>query len=353
MLDCNNRIVLRYLTEKKFRFLRHGLFLIGLLILFANANTNAQFLGNYKTYFSLALWTVFVAMFYINMYVLIPQFFFRGKYEIYTVLLILLVTASLLVVMQIAIYIFSIHIPAIERQRTNTMSFVSGLFICVPIILTTTTFKLFKRWIEDNKRISDLKNLALTTELNALKNQIQPHFLFNMLNNVKALIRKNPSMATEVIIKLSDFLRYQLYENDADKTLLKSEINFIFNFLKLEEIRRDNLKTSLSCAAELEKQSIFLPPHLFTAFIENAIKHSVNIHNENTFIAIHFTQTDGQLCFECENSSDPNFSTTNPKYGGLGLVNAKRRLDLLYGNNYELNISKKDLLYQVKLKIPL
>ena len=94
MLDCNNRIVLRYLTEKKFRFLRHGLFLIGLLILFANANTNAQFLGNYKTYFSLALWTVFVAMFYINMYVLIPQFFFRGKYEIYTILLILLVTAT-------------------------------------------------------------------------------------------------------------------------------------------------------------------------------------------------------------------------------------------------------------------
>ncbi|ULT24316.1 histidine kinase [Sphingobacterium sp. E70] len=210
----------------------------------------------------MALWTVFVAMFYINMYVLIPQYFFKGKYEIYILLLILLVTASLLVVMQIAIYIFSIHIPAIERQRTNTMGFVSGLFICIPIILTTTTFKLFKRWIEDNKRISDLKNLALTTELNALKNQIQPHFLFNMLNNVKALIRKDPSMATEVIIKLSDFLRYQLYENDTDKTLLKSEINFIFNFLKLEEIRRDNLRTSLSCAAELEKQSIFLPPHL-------------------------------------------------------------------------------------------
>ncbi|MDR2274726.1 MAG: histidine kinase [Sphingobacterium sp.] len=353
MQDCDNRIVLRYLTEKKTRFLRHALFLIGLLILFANANTNNQFLGNYRTYFSLALWTVFVAMFYINMYVLIPQYFFKGKYEVYIVLLILLVTASLLVVMQIALYIFSIHIPTIERQRTNTMGFVSGLFICVPIILTTTTFKLFKRWLEDNKRISDLKNLALTTELNALKNQIQPHFLFNMLNNVKALIRKDPNMATEVILKLSDFLRYQLYENDDDKTLLKSEINFIFNFLKLEEIRRDNLKTSLSCAGELENRSIFLPPHLFTAFIENAIKHSISLDNKNTFIAIRFTHIDGQLCFECENSTDPNLSKTHHQYGGLGLVNAKRRLDLLYTDNYELSIAKSDLLYHVKLKIPL
>ncbi|MNI58824.1 Sensor histidine kinase YehU [compost metagenome] len=160
-------------------------------------------------------------------------------------------------------------------------------------------------------------------------------------------------MATEVIIKLSDFLRYQLYENDTDKTLLKSEINFIFNFLKLEEIRRDNLITSLSCTAELEKQSIFLPPHLFTAFIENAIKHSVSLRDEQTFIAIHFTQTDEQLCFECENSIDPDLSNTRSKYGGLGLVNVKRRLDLLYEGNYELTISKNDLLYQVKLKIPL
>ncbi len=93
------------------------------------------------------------------------------------------------------------------------MGLIAALFICLPIILTTTTFKLFKRWLEDNKRISELKNLALTTELISLKNQIQPHFLFNMLNNVKALIRKDPIMATEVIIKLSDFLRYQLYEN--------------------------------------------------------------------------------------------------------------------------------------------
>lgn len=353
MQDFNNRIILRHLTEEKFKLLRHGLFLIGLLILLLNENSHSQFAGQYRVYFCLTLWVVFVAMFYINMYILVPRYFFKGKYEVYILSLILLVTASLLIIEQISIYLFNIHLPKIETQRINSMSFVSGLFTCIPIILTATTFKLFKRWIEDNKRISDLKNLALITELNALKNQIQPHFLFNMLNNVKALIRKDTAMATEVIIKLSDFLRYQLYENETDKTLLKPEINFILNFLKLEEIRRDNLRTSLSYSVELEKQAIFVPPHLFTVFIENAIKHSVNVHGKNTYIAIQFTMADGQLFFECENSHEASLSNIPLKYCGLGLVNAKRRLDLLYADDYELNILQNDHLYQVKLKIPL
>jgi LytS/YehU family sensor histidine kinase len=160
-------------------------------------------------------------------------------------------------------------------------------------------------------------------------------------------------MATEVIMKLSDFLRYQLYENNDDKTLLKSEINFISNFLKLEEIRRDNLKTRISCPIELEKKGVFLPPHLFTAFVENAIKHSLSAGDADTFITIHFSETDQQLCFECENSKDPDNSFVRSKYSGLGLANAKRRLDLLYRNDYELSVSTTETLYSVKLTIPL
>ncbi len=185
MQDFNNSVVLRYFTENKFRPLRHVFFLIGLLLLFANANSSSHFQGSYRFYFSIILWFVFVCMFYANMYVLIPKFFFKAKYELYVLALILLVTASLLVVMYIANYIYSIHIPAIKKPESDSMGLIAALFICIPIILTTTTFKLFKRWLEDNKRISELKNLALTTELISLKNQIQPHFLFNMLNNVR------------------------------------------------------------------------------------------------------------------------------------------------------------------------
>ncbi len=353
MQDFNNSFVLRLFTENKFRVLRHVLFLIGLFLLFANANSNSQFQGDYKFYFSIILWIVFVCMFYVNMYMLIPKLFFKGRYEVYTLGLVLLVIASLLVVKYIADYIYLIHIPTIKKPESNSMGLVAALFIVIPIILTTTTFKLFKRWIEDNKRISDLKNLALTTELISLKSQIQPHFLFNMLNNVKALIRKDPNMATEVIIKLSDFLRYQLYENNDERTLLNSEINFISNFLKLEEIRRDRLTTMIICSPQLEKKSIFLPPHLFTAFVENAIKHSLSVNDEPTLITIRFFEIDHRLCFECENSTDPHISVMQSKYSGLGLANAKRRLDLLYKDDYQLTVTKEKTLYNVKLNIPL
>lgn len=351
--DDNNGIIIRYLTEKKFRCLRHGIFLLGLFLLFINSNMHVEFPTPYKTYFSFAIWAVFVCMFYVNMYVLIPRYFFRGKYEMYILLLVLLVSTSLMVASQIANCIHLLHAPSYKKVTPQTMSFVNGILICIPIILTTTTLKLFNRWILDNKRISELKNLAFTTELASLKNQIQPHFLFNMLNNVKALIRKNPEMATEVILKLSDFLRYQLYENDNDKTLLQSEINFISNFLKLEEIRRDHLVTRLYCEPELAKKNIFLPPHLFTAFIENAIKHSLCATENKVYIHISFTTTEQQLCFECKNSKDPNLADTKSKYGGLGLTNAKRRLELLYPNNYYLDIVNTDTEYLVKLNIPL
>lgn len=353
MQDFNNGIIIRYLTEKKYRVLRHSVFIVGLLFLFSNSNMKTELTNPYKTYLQLSIWVVFVCMFYINMYVLIPHFFFKGRYEIYILLLILLVTASLLIVMQVSNYMHFITKTNLQEDAQQHMNFFNGILVSIPIILTTTTLKLFNRWIIDNKRISELKNLALTTELMSLKSQIQPHFLFNMLNNVKALIRKDPAMATEVIIKLSDFLRYQLYENDNDKTFLLAEINFITNFLKLEEIRRDRLITTIQCEPELVKKNIILPPHIFTAFIENAIKYSLSANEGTSFISISFIASDGQLHFECRNSKDP-YLTLNPnkKYSGLGLTNTKRRLELLYQDNFHLDITAEETEYIVKLTIP-
>lgn len=354
MQDFKNGIIIRYLTEKKYRVLRHSVFVVGLLLLFFNSDMKTELSDPYKTYLHLSVWIVFVCMFYINMYLLIPRFFFKGRYEIYIILLILLVIGSLLIVMYVSNYMHVITAANLKVDKRQNMNFFNGILVSIPIILTTTTLKLFNRWIKDNKRISELKNLALTTELTSLRNQIQPHFLFNMLNNVKALIRKDPEMATEVIIKLSDFLRYQLYENDNDKTLLTVEINFITNFLKLEEIRRDHLKTTIQCEPELVKKNIFLPPHIFTAFIENAIKYSLSATEATSFIHISFMASDGQLHFECRNSKDPKLALNpNKKYSGLGLTNTKRRLELLYQDDYQLNITVQETEYSVKLTIPI
>ncbi|WP_326984049.1 histidine kinase [Chryseobacterium sp. MYb264] len=242
-----------------------------------------------------------------------------------------------------------INIPN-ERERGGLYE---GILMCIPIILTTTTIKLLQKWIKDNQRITELSNLTLRMELNELRNQINPHFLFNMLNNVKALIRTNPEKATTVIMKLSEFLRYQLYENGEEKTLLTSEIDFLSNFINLEKIRREDL--SVDIYVNIDKRtlnSIFIPPNLFTTFVENAVKHSVDFDADENYIKINFKMENEKLYFECINSKNSKYLVSDKKSSGLGLINIKRRLELLYQNTYELDIISTDKEYFVTLMIP-
>lgn len=349
-LETNN--VIRYIIDDRYRLLRHVSFLLGLLILFYSSNFTHEFSGVYKYYFLFSVWTIFIVMFYVNMYVLVPVFFFRSRYLLYFLLLLGLVFLCLSFTSYLGDTYFDAHKingNALEFRRVRGL--FDGIIISIPIILLTTTVKLFQMWLKDRERISDLKNLTLTMELNELKNQINPHFLFNMLNNVKALIRKDPIKATEVLLKLSDFLRYQLYENNDEKTSLLSEIAFIHNFLNLEEIRRDKFTIKLSYD-QPALTGILLPPNLFTTFIENAVKHSTDNDGKETYIEISIKLSDTGIHFTCVNSFSPDSTDINREYGGLGLNNIKRRLDLLYQDNYVLDIIPEDDRYTINLIIP-
>jgi LytS/YehU family sensor histidine kinase len=242
--------------------------------------------------------------------------------------------------------------PMIHRHH-DVKGLYEGTIILIPIVLVTTMIKLFQRWTRDNERINELKNVTLTMELNELRNQINPHFLFNMLNGIKALVRSDPEKATMIIMKLSEFLRYQLYENNEEKTLLKSELDFLSNFLDLEKIRRDNLLVSVVCNTDHKiLNSVFLPPNLFTTFVENAVKHSVNISQTGSYVAVKIDIEHNRLHFNCINSKDPDYKPLD-KNSGLGLANIKRRLDLLYGDDYTLDIQSSDIKYEITLTIPL
>jgi LytS/YehU family sensor histidine kinase len=230
----------------------------------------------------------------------------------------------------------------------------AGTGVSIAIILVTTMMKLFGQWIKDKERITELNNLTLRMELNELRNQINPHFLFNMLNNVKALIRIDPEKATIVIMKLSDILRYQLYENGEAKTSLQSELDFLSNLAELEKIRRDKLSITLDAAIPPGRlKNIFLPPNLFTTFLENAIKYSVDMTEEQEYIRINISVNDGNLYFTCLNSKGPDIWPADRKNSGLGLANIKRRLELLYKDDFMLKISSTNETYFVDLMIPL
>lgn len=345
--------VISFLVEDRYRIHRHVFFTVGLLFLFyiSSFNNDQEEVGRFSRI--VLVYIVFLCMFYTNIYLLVPRLFFKAKYLLYLLCLIAVVLTGINILSFILINFFEIP-EEIKRAHRPIKNMFDGIMISIPIIMVTTTVKLLQQWVKDNERISELKNLTLNMELNELKNQINPHFLFNMLNNVKALIRKDPEKATTIIIKLSEFLRYQLYENNEDQTSINSEINFISNFLNLEKIRRDNFKFDIEFESEQRKFfHVFIPPNLFTTFVENAVKHSSFITDKEVFIRIILKIENNKLHFICINSKPVENLNQNKEYSGLGLVNIRRRLELLYEDKHSLQIESTDELYKIKLIIPL
>ncbi|MGR3857038.1 sensor histidine kinase [Chryseobacterium indologenes] len=345
--------VIDFLVEAKYGFRRHLLFLIFFFFLLYSARFWHWYSGIYQYYVLFFVYVILIAMVYINIYVLVPRFFFKTKYVTYLVLLVLMGVVGLnFIGYGFKTFFEEFRVKNILRENEKG-GIYEGVLMCIPIIMTTTTIKLLQKWISDNKRINELSNLTLNMELNELRNQINPHFLFNMLNNVKALIRTDPAKASVVIVKLSEFLRYQLYENSEEKTLLTSEIDFLSNFLNLEKIRRDNF--SFDIRVNIDHRiisSTFIPPNLFTTFVENAVKHSVDLSGRESCVKIEININNRLLYFRCVNSRSAGYLPADKRSSGLGLANITRRLELLYNDTFDLKIESDDTEYSVNLKIP-
>jgi sensor histidine kinase YesM len=350
--EVKHKQVIKFLVEDRYHWARHGALLLGFGALIFVSGFPNQFSGVYKYYSLFSAYGLFILMFYINLYVLVPTFFFKARYVIYLLLVIMLVLSGLTTLGYILDTYLEPHRIGIRVPRYNRYE---GIMISVPIILVTTMIKLLQRWTKDNERMVELSNITLNMELNELRNQINPHFLFNMLNNVKALIRTDPEKATTVIMKLSEFLRYQLYENTEEKTPLVAELNFLSNFLNLEKIRRDNLSIHIDSKPDARTMgTVLVPPNLFTTFVENAVKHSVDISDGEAWIRISIAIENRHLHFTCSNSTGDLLPVpTDKKNSGLGLANIKRRLELLYPGNHSLKINSTEKEYTVNLTIPL
>jgi len=352
--EVRNSWIIRFIIDSDYRILRHFVLLSGILAVIAFSRAITDYPSPYNYYRLVCIYGSIITMSYINMYFLVPRFFFKGRYLLYILLLLALVVAWLMII-GVLLSAYSPEYIVVRHQHDNQLrGYYEGTIILMPIILVTTMIKLFQRWTIDTERINELNNITLTMELNELRNQINPHFLFNMLNGIKALVRTDVDKASTVILQLSEFLRYQLYENNEVKIPLKSEIDFLSNFLELEKIRRDNLSVTLSCTIDPSViNNMLLPPSLFTIFVENAVKHSINISGAQSDITIRI-ETDGtMLCFYCYNSIDPDYiPSVDKKKGGLGLLNIKRRLDLLYGKAHTLTLAHTKSAYNVTLKIP-
>jgi len=185
-------------------------------------------------------------------------------------------------------------------------------------------------------------------ELKFLRNQTNPHFLLNTLNNIYALARKKSDNTAEVVMRLSEMLRFMLYESDGKFILLSDEIKLVENYLELEMIRYNN-RLSLSFNKQVDDECYKITPLLLLPFVENAFKHGISETRFESFIYIDLSVKSGQLAFSVENTKD--YSQENNKKN-IGLINAKRQLELLY-KDYVLDVKENGDTFTVSLSINL
>ncbi len=231
----------------------------------------------------------------------------------------------------------------------------SALPSCAASITLGLSIKLSKNWLEAQKKQQELQKEKLETELKFLKSQFNPHFLFNTINSIFVLINKNTEMASESLVKFSGLLRYQLYECNADVIPLKNELSYIKSFIELESLRQNN-DFHLEETYPEHTNNLLIAPFVLIPFIENAFKHVTEDEHQNKWMHIQIQIQDKKLVFNVSNSSRHNMNGSlinDTIYKGLGLKNVRRRLDLLYSDNYQLHITKLKDSYAVTLEVNL
>ncbi len=219
-------------------------------------------------------------------------------------------------------------------------SYFTSDFSLIGAIYFFFVYSIFNE-TQHHKTIAENKK----SELSFLKSQINPHFLFNSLNNLYSLVYYKSDMALDYISKLSNLIRYSLYESD-EKIALKKEINYLNDFIDLEKIRLD-YSPSLKMDIGENIGNIKIPPYIFAPFVENAFKHG-DLKNEEQPIEIKIKKEGKDLWMSVKNKIKKK---EKDKTGGIGLENLKKRLELIYGQKHELNISEKKDTFETNLKL--
>lgn len=236
----------------------------------------------------------------------------------------------------------------IEGQGSSRiLNFITGFLMNGFYIMGISSVVLLRYWIIHSQQMDKFEQAKIKSELEHLKSQINPNFLFNTIDRANILSRKKPEQASEVLIKLGKLLRYQLYDSTREKVLLSSVVSFIRDFLHLEKMRRNRFDYSVTEEGNI--QNILIPPLLFIPFVEYAITAIPN-NSVSTFLSVSFRIDENLLKFNC--SYSPKDSTLITQNEISGLENVKRRLDLLYGSRYELAVKDEDTVcFQLRVYI--
>lgn len=235
---------------------------------------------------------------------------------------------------------------SIEFTLKSTIGLVFTLYYVV-LILTLVSVLIY--WLISRlKKIWTLRNEKNKTEILLLKSEVNPHFFFNMLNNLYAMIDTETKLAKDLVLKLSDLMRYSIYEGRREFVKLQDEIDFINNYINLHKIRYHR-KLNVDFDVNIKDQNLKITPLLFIILVENSFKHGIEKLLVDGFIKINLEASENKIVFEIENNFKPNEENKN----GIGLANLKRRLELLYSEKSKLETRITNNVYYSKLEIRL
>ncbi|MEE9373021.1 MAG: histidine kinase [Saprospiraceae bacterium] len=337
-----NSLIQNVLFLKKWWPLRHLLFW-----LFIYLDEVLSFIGiiaPYEEYFSVIVSFVFDAIVvYLNLYILIPRFFKNKnfpKYLVFTVLSVVILIGGEIIMEK-----------NYWQEEQLSLSFYIHIFVQTTVTLAAAVAaKVLKRAISEGKLRRDIEKEKLSFELQHLKKQVNPHFLFNVLNGIYIQSQTNHKAVPNTIMQLSDLLRYQIYDAEkTDEVLISKEIEFVKNYIALELMRREN--TVVNTQFLINNPSTSIEPLLFIVLIENAFKYSVSQNGKEATIDISIVENEGEIEVKIDNSLGVQ-PAENDNEGGFGLHNLKKRLELLYPDAHTLEVDvTKEGTFSVKLEI--
>lgn len=299
---------------------------------------------------------IHIALCYFNIYFLMPKFLFRKKYVPYIILILSAIFLMVVLKFNLTYFLISNNVWPEGPEVINalTLNYTLDMMIGELYVITfVTAIKVTLDFLKEQKRVADLEKNQLETELLFLKTQISPHFFFNTLNNIHSLALEKSNKTPNIILRLSELMRYLLYETRFERQSLQNEILCIQNYLDLEKIRHAGLlHVNMSISGDIQEKNI--APIILLTFVENAFKHGVNKNIGIVKVDIDFTIKGDFLYFTITNPlpAVTEFKNDMNRSSGIGLENVKKRLSLGYHpKDYKLTISNDESTFTVNLKI--
>lgn len=293
-----------------------------------------------------------ILLYFVNYYLMWPWLFVKRRFVWFAVVNLLLMVGA-----NYWMFFIGSHTKAngfvIPKEAWVGMIagfFVYFLFNCASIA-TAIGIRQFIRMRAVRRQLEEEKQKHTEAELAWLKNQINPHFLFNTLNNISSLTQIDPDQAQDSIAQLSDLLRYAMYETNKPQVSIQGEVEFMRNYIELMKLRC-NERAVVNVQFAIQNSDLSIAPLLFISLIENAFKHGLSSSRDSK-IDITLEQTDNQIVFTCDNTNYPK-DDADRSGSGIGLENTRRRLDLLYPGHYQWEQSlSEDNIYHVRIILQL